>query len=86
MDTIRGGIKEGYNQAMGTLSDIGALQFDGVQSGIDQTMKLVDEKLKAFETQWRKDNGVTTKDDSSSSKKSDDSTQTAQPGSVQTEA
>lgn len=48
LDTVRGGIKTGYNSAMGSLSDIGALQFDGVKEGIDKTMTLVEQGLQAF--------------------------------------
>ncbi len=58
MSTIRGGIETGYNEAAGILGDIGAFDIDGVKSGIDQTMKLVDEKLKAFEDNYRKQNGL----------------------------
>ena len=56
MATIRGGIKKGYEDAAGTLESLGAFQFDGVKSGIEQTMQLVEEKLKAFEDDWRKKN------------------------------
>lgn len=58
MDTIRGGIKQGYNQAVGILGDIGAFEIDGVESGIQETMRLVEEKLVAFETAYRRDNGI----------------------------
>lgn len=53
METIRGGIKTGYDQAAGILGDLGAFQFDGVQKGIEETMRLVEDKLKAFEAQVR---------------------------------
>lgn len=67
METIRGGIKTGYEDAMGILGSIGALDIGGVQAGIEETMKLVEEKLLAFEDQWRKDNGLTPKDGSTAS-------------------
>ena len=60
MKTIRGGIETGYKQAEGILGDIGAFDIDGVKSGIDETKKLVEEKLKAFEDNYRKNNGLVT--------------------------
>jgi len=59
MKTIRGGIETGYGQADQILGDIGAYDIDGVKSGIDETKKLVEEKLKAFEDNYRKQNGLT---------------------------
>ena len=58
METIRGGIDQGYTEAMGILGDIGALDFEGVESGIAETMRLVDEKLKAFADSYLKKIGV----------------------------
>jgi hypothetical protein len=58
METIRGGISQGLNDAVNILDSIGAFGFDGVKDGIDQTMHLVQEKLQAFESQYRKDNGL----------------------------
>lgn len=58
MDTIRGGVSSGYQSAVGILGDIGAFEFDGVKDDISKTMDLVEEKLKAFEDQYRKDNGL----------------------------
>ena len=60
MKTIRGGIDTGYGQADKILGDIGAYDIDGVRSGIDETKKLVEEKLKAFEDNYRKQNGLVT--------------------------
>ena len=60
MQTIRGGIKSGYDDAMGTLGDIGALDISGVSEGISKTMELVESKLKAFEDDYRQKNGLTT--------------------------
>jgi hypothetical protein len=54
METIRGGISEGHQEAMSILEGIGALEFDSVGAGIEETMKLVEEKLVAFETNYRK--------------------------------
>jgi hypothetical protein len=58
METIRGGIDQGYTEAMGILGDIGALDFEGVESGIAETMRLVDEKLKTFADSYLKQVGV----------------------------
>ena len=66
MKTIRGGIDEGYNQAKSILGDVGAFEFDGVEDGISKTMSLVEEKLQAFEDQWRKDNLSSTEETESS--------------------
>ncbi len=66
MKTIRGGIDSGYKDAAAILGDIGALTIDGVQSGIDETMRLVEEKLKAFEDNYRKQNGLTVSEASDS--------------------
>lgn len=54
MKTIRGGIQQGYGEAMSSLGDIGALDFPGVEDGISQTMDLVDKKLKSFEEGYLK--------------------------------
>ncbi|MCC6221493.1 MAG: DUF5610 domain-containing protein [Deltaproteobacteria bacterium] len=54
MQTIRGGIKQGYDDAVGILSAIGAFEFDNVEEGIEKTMQLVEEKLTAFEDNFRK--------------------------------
>ena len=59
MDTIRGGISTGYEKASSILGDIGAYEFEGVEDGVNETMKLVEEKLQAFEDNWRKENIVT---------------------------
>ena len=51
METVKGGIDKGYKQAFSTLEGLKAFEFDGVQSGIEKTMSLVDEKLNAFAAQ-----------------------------------
>ncbi len=78
METIRGGIKQGYDEASSILGDIGAFNFDGVKSAIEKTMSLVEEKLIAFETEWRKQNGLTPDTQVPSS----DTSQTAQTPAV----
>ena len=59
MKTIRGGISKGYEDAMSILGNIGALSFSGVGDGIAETMSLVEQKLQAFENNWRQENIVT---------------------------
>lgn len=58
METIRGGVKQGYDEAMGILDAIGALSIDGVSQGIEETMRLVEEKLKYFEDKYREEHGL----------------------------
>ncbi len=53
METIRGGIKQGYEEAAGILEGLGAFDFEGVKAGIEETMKLVEEKLQKFESEVR---------------------------------
>ncbi len=53
MKTIRGGIEQGYQQAASLLGELGAFKIDGVQSGIEETMRLVEEKLQTFEDDYR---------------------------------
>lgn len=65
MSEIRKGIEAGYGDAVKTLEDLGAFEFDGVEDGIKQTKVLIEEKLKAFETQKRQDLGLEPKVDSS---------------------
>jgi len=62
METIKRGINQGYSEAMGILKDTGALEFDSVKSGIEQTMELVDEKLKGLEEELRKSLGLPPKE------------------------
>ncbi len=58
METIRSGIDEGYNDAFKTLEGLGAFQIDGVQSGVEKTRELIDEKLLLFEESKRKELGL----------------------------
>lgn len=58
MDTIRGGIKSGYEDASGILEELGAFSFDGVKSSIEETMRLVEEKLVRFEQSKRQELGL----------------------------
>lgn len=58
MSTIRGGIETGYRQATSVLGDLGAFEFDGVQAGIEETMRLVEEMLVSFEDDYRRKNGL----------------------------
>lgn len=63
MKTIRRGVKQGYKEASDILGGLGAFDFNGVKEGIEKTMQLVEEKLVAFETDYRQRNGLTPKDD-----------------------
>jgi hypothetical protein len=58
LETIRGGIKTGYDDAVGTLEGLGAFEFDGVKSGIERTKELIGEKLAAWEAFKRKELGI----------------------------
>ena len=58
MEKIRAGVKQGYEEAFGILQALGAFEFDGVQSGIEETMKLVERKLADFEALKLKELGV----------------------------
>ena len=60
MDTIKSGIDQGYNEAYGTLKDLGAFEFDGVEGGINQTKDLIAKKLDEYEAQMRKTLGIDT--------------------------
>ncbi|MCB0354217.1 MAG: DUF5610 domain-containing protein [Bdellovibrionales bacterium] len=53
MKTIRGGIETGFKDALSTLSQVGALEVPGVEGGIDETKKLVEEKLVEYEKSLR---------------------------------
>ncbi len=64
MDTVKGGVQAGYDDAVGTLEDLGAFSFEGVKSGIEETKRLIDEKLAAFEQAKRKDLGLSSSVDS----------------------
>lgn len=58
METIRGGIDEGYSDAVDTLEGLGAFDFDGVRSGVEKTKELITEKLAAFEKNKRIELGL----------------------------
>lgn len=58
MEQARKGVEQGFGDAVSTLDNLGAFQFDGVRGGIDQTKQLIEEKLKAFEAQKRKELGL----------------------------
>lgn len=58
MAEIRSGIKRGYNEAAAILGDLGAFQFKGVKEGIEETMKLVEEKLLVFEHDYLEKHGL----------------------------
>ena len=47
------GVEQGYGDASSTLDKLGAFQFDGVKSGIEQTKTYLDDKLAEYEAQIR---------------------------------
>ena len=54
MAAVRSGVQKGYEDAVGILEALGALDIPGVAEGIEETMRLVEEKLSAFEDRMRK--------------------------------
>lgn len=84
MDTIRGGINDGYEDAYNTLKGIGAFEFEGVQSGVEQTKILIEKKLKAFEAMKRKELGLTPVDESAQNVKSRTTAEVLSQGGVGT--
>jgi len=58
MDTIRGGVQKGYDEAFAILEGLGAFGFDDVQGGVERTKELIDEKLGLFEQELRKSLGL----------------------------
>lgn len=63
LDEIKKGIDQGYNDAYQTLEGLGAFDFEGVKSGVEETRKLIDEKLKIFEAFKRKELGLDPQDE-----------------------
>jgi len=58
MTEIRSGVERGYNDAFQSLEDLGAFQFDGVQAGVEETKRLIGEKLDQYEKQKRIELGI----------------------------
>lgn len=58
MDTIRGGIAQGYGEAFRILEGLGAFEYEGVKKGVEETKRLIDEKLAAYETSMREKLGL----------------------------
>ncbi len=58
MHAVRSGVDEGYNDAARILEGLGAFEFDGIEDGIKQTKKLIEEKLNAFEKTMRQQLGL----------------------------
>jgi len=58
MDTIRGGVQKGYDEAFEILEGLGALGFEGVLAGVERTKELIDEKLGRFEQELRRSLGL----------------------------
>ena len=60
METIRKGVQTGYDDAYSFLQGLGAFDYDGVQSGVEQTKALIETKLNDFETKMREQLGLNT--------------------------
>lgn len=58
METIRGGVDKGYGEAVDILEGLGAFDVEGVKASVEETKRLVDEKLAAYETHMRKELGI----------------------------
>lgn len=54
MAKVRSGVKKGYEEAFGILEALGAFSFDGVQSSIEKTKELIEQKLGLFEEEMKK--------------------------------
>src|SRR5262249_29963197 len=76
MEKVRSGVDSGYGDAFKTLQDLGAFQYDGVQSGIEKTRSLIDQKLADFEAQRRKDLGLPPKDGQAADQSTSESVKT----------
>lgn len=62
MEQVRCGVAQGYDEAFSILEGLGAFQYDGVQSGIEKTKRLIEEKLAAYENFKRQEMGLTSPD------------------------
>ena len=58
LDAARSGVQSGYDDAFETLKGLGAFEVDGVQSGIEETKRLIEQKLSDFEVAKRKELGL----------------------------
>lgn len=58
METIKGGIKQGYDDAVGILEDLGAFEFSGVKESIEETKNLIEAGLQKFESLKRQELGL----------------------------
>lgn len=61
METIRSGIKQGYEEAYGILEGLGAFEVDGVREGVEETLRLIEEKLLKYEELKREELGLSPK-------------------------
>ena len=58
METIKGGIQAGYDDAFNTLQGLGAFEIDGIQSGVEETKLLIESKLESFYKLKREELGL----------------------------
>lgn len=67
IDAAKKGVEAGYSDAVGTLKDLGAFNFEGVESSVKETKQLLDDKLKVFEDNLRKQLGLSSDSDTTQS-------------------
>lgn len=54
----RSGMNEGYSSAVGTLKEVGAWEHEGMKESIEETRRLLDDKMNAFERMKRLEMGL----------------------------
>ncbi|MCO6430923.1 MAG: DUF5610 domain-containing protein [Deltaproteobacteria bacterium] len=62
MEEVKKGVQQGYDEAFQILEGLGAFSFEGVQSGVEQTKILIDQKLDSFYRLMRESFGLPSKD------------------------
>lgn len=62
MSLVRKGVDQGYEEAFSILEGIGAFEVEGVKSGVEETKRLIGEKLDAFEKYLSRELGITTEE------------------------
>ncbi|MCB0318491.1 MAG: DUF5610 domain-containing protein [Bdellovibrionales bacterium] len=58
MELARKGVDQGYGDAFDTLKSIGAFDIEGIQSGVEKTKSLIEQKLTAFEDKMKIQLGI----------------------------
>lgn len=62
METIRSGVEQGYGEAYGILEGLGAFDIEGVRDGVEETKRLIEQKLAKYEELKREELGLPPKD------------------------